>query len=182
MKMMRYIMPALLAGLMVAPSAIALSCVRPDIIQDLNRAKQSEKLYHIFVGRFEAPQVQHNRLDLLRQSWPPRDNSKTVDGRFTGYSLTSNPADDVQLNDHPVQIHVTCAGSWCGNVPKADQEIIAFVEVPDGELGGEPSEQLSRLTRGPCTSMSYVSSPDKVEKVRACLDTDCAPDDFWSRR
>ena len=176
---LRFFISATLASLMLVPSASALSCVRPDIMRDLNRAKNSEKIHHIFVGTFDAPKVEFQRFERcglgLKSPFTPVRNHppQTVQGRFTGVSLASSPHEDVDLKDYPVQITVSCAGSWCGQVPRSDTEMIAFLEAPDG--GDNASESAPILNVWACPSMLYPYTPDMVSQIRSCLDSECAP-------
>ncbi len=156
---------ALFGALVLAPSAQALSCMQPDIQRELTTAIESEKVYHILVGRFISPQKPKNQLapphsngDLIHM---PPDNSYKVQGVFTGYSLAKTPASDVKLVNYPVQIETICAGPWCGDVPGRDDVLIAFVEAQNG---GPPL-----LRRGPCPHMSHAYSADKEAILREGL-------------
>ena len=171
MNLPRRFISILLASLMIAPSATALSCAMPDIMRELNEVKASEKIYHIFIGRFSAPKVKLASPGGTTHVFPRRARSQTVQGRFTGYSLASQKDEDVALLDYPVQINVTCAASWCGQVPRADQEMIAFVEALD--------RQPPILHAGPCPYLSHAYTAEKTRKLRECLDIDCDPGNPW---
>jgi len=167
---LRSVLAAVLGVFMMSESAFALSCMRPDLVKTLEDAKASPKLYHIFVGRFDAPQVKFNpnQFEYQTQIFPPRDPSRTVRGTFTGYSLSNNPRTDMRLTGYPVQVKVTCAASWCGQVPGRGQKIIAFVEAPPGQA---PVFQM-----GACPYWTFPAEPKQVQKVRQCLDRTCQPE------
>ena len=163
----RALLSLTLAGLLLAPSASALSCMAPDLVSDLNKAKASEKTYYVLVGTFNAPQIKREQFDPRKNQGFSGDRSQSVRGRFTGVSIGADPRADGRLNNFPVTITTGCAASWCGQVPPSDYEFIAFVEAKDG---ARPV-----LTVGPCPSMLYRASPERVRKLRQCLDKDCEP-------
>ncbi len=153
---------ALFGALVLAPSAQALSCAQPDIQRELKTAIESDKVYHIFVGLFSAPEKPKNQLDYPPSNgsliFVPSDTAETVDGFFTGYSLGKRPTLDVKLETIPVQIKTSCAGQWCGKVPRRDKLMIAFVEAQDD---GPPL-----LRMGPCQHMNHAYSADKEAILR----------------
>ena len=155
-----------LAGLLLAPSASALSCMAPDLVSDLNKAKASEKIYYVLVGTFDAPQIKRDQFNPQNMGYSGY-RSQSVRGSFTGVSIGADPRADGRLNNFPVTITTSCAASWCGQVPRAEYEMIAFVEAKDGKR--------PVLTVGPCPSMLYRASPERVRKLRQCLDKNCEP-------
>jgi len=165
MKRLCLILAAALGALMVTPSAHALSCMQPDIQRDLKEAIESDKVYHIFVGYFSAPEKPKNQLQAPPSNGDiisfPTPRSETVNGLFSGYSLGKTQRQDNPLEQLPVQITTSCAGHWCGSVPRRDQKMIAFVQAQED---GPPL-----LTMGPCPHMSYHYSEDKVVTLRSGL-------------
>lgn len=160
MKRLSLCLAAMLAPLMLTPSAHALSCMQPDIQRELKEAIESDKVYHIFVGYFDAPQIP--RKDILSQD--PRimsNRDKAVSGYFSGYSLAKSRRADIPLERLPVTIKTNCAAHWCGQVPRADQKMIAFVQA---QPSGPPL-----LTMGACPHMSHNYSEDKVRTLRRGL-------------
>ena len=160
MKRLCLTLAAALAALTLTPSAHALSCMPPDIQQELTEAIESDKVYHIFVGYFNGPQVLHKNI----QDDDPfiiSDRTQIVSGFFTGVSLAKHRRDDVSLENFPVQIKASCAAHWCGQVPRGNQKMIAFVEA---QVDAPPL-----LTMGACPYMSHSYSEDKVETLRRGL-------------
>lgn len=160
MKRLCLSLAAMLCALTLTPSAHALSCMQPDIQRELTEAIQSDKVYHIFVGYFDAPQT--GRKDNDGQSvfdWDAR--TEIVSGSFTGVSLAKHQRGDVSLENFPVQIKTSCAAHWCGQVPRRDQKMIAFVEA---QAGVPPL-----LTMGACPYMSHPYSEDKEMILRRGL-------------
>jgi hypothetical protein len=160
MKRLCLIFAAALAAFTLAPSAQALSCMAPDIERELSEAIESEKIYHIFVGYFDAPQIPRKDIDGS-DPFIMEDRSQTVHGYFSGVSLAKTRRSDVPLRDLPVTIKTNCAAHWCGQVPHRDQKMIAFVEA---QAGGPPL-----LTMGPCPHMSHSYSDEKISLLRRGL-------------
>lgn len=165
MKRLCLILAASLGILMLTPSAHALSCMPPDVERELTEAMESDKVYHIFVGYFIAPERPKNQLPGYLYNggmvFEPADSSETVNGHFTGFSMGKTRAQDSQLENFPVQIKISCSASWCGQEPRRDQKLIAFVEAQEG---GPPL-----LTRYACPYMSHDYSDDKVRTLRRGL-------------
>lgn len=175
------IMTLMMASILLAPSASALSCAPPNIISDLNRAKDSESIYYIFVGKFSVNSPEDQASGPLYKTYKSPDGNvlqlkplniegQNLEASFTGYSLAGNRHQDVELNEFPVTIKTNCAASWCGQPPKEEQELIAFVEVPND---GAPI-----LTMGPCGGWAHDYTPARLETVRRCIGQDCAASYF----
>ena len=169
MKLLCLSLAAVLGALMLTPSAYALSCAPPDIQRDLKRAIESDKIYHIFVGYFSAPDRPKNQLPGYLHNggnnggifFDPSDRSEIINGSFSGYSLGKSRYQDSALEGLPVQMKITCAGHWCGQLPRKQTKMIAFVETQEG---GPPV-----LTLSACPSMSHPYSEDKVSLLRQGL-------------
>lgn len=160
MKRLCLSLAAMLGALMVMPSAHALSCMQPDIERELKEAIESDKVYHIFVGYFDAPQIKRKDING-HDPFIMDDRSQTVNGYFSGVSLAKYRRGDIPLERFPVQVKSSCAAHWCGNVPRRDQKMIAFVEAQEN---GPPL-----LTMGPCPYMNHHYEDDKVRLLRRGL-------------
>jgi len=160
MKRLCLTLAAALAALTLTPSAHALSCMQPDIQRELTEAIESDKIYHIFIGYFDAPQI---KRPSQRAKSPHilKPRSQSVNGYFSGFSLAKSPYSDVRLEQFPVTIKTNCAASWCGSVPARDQKMIVFVEA---QAGGPPL-----LTMGACPYMSHRYTPEKEDLLRRGL-------------
>ena len=160
MKRLCLSLAAMLGALTLTPSAHALSCAPPDLQRELTQAIESDKVYHIFVGYFNAPQIK--RPDM--SGYNPhilKPRSQIVNGSFSGYSLAKHRHADFRLDQFPVTIKTNCAASWCGQVPRPDQKMIAFVEAQEGAP--------PLLTMGACPYMSHSYSEDKEMTLRQGL-------------
>lgn len=166
---LRSIGAAILGSLMLADSAFALSCMRPDLVKTLEEAKASEKLYYILVGKF-VPLKPPAKTDFNGGYAPPENQFKPkppviTQSYFQGYSLAQDPRRDSHLTRFPVDIETSCVGPWCSGVPSGEREIIAFVEARDG--------QPSLLKISPCPYWTFGAEPEQVQKLRQCLDKTC---------
>ena len=167
MMKIRTICSALLGAVLLSDSALALSCMRPDLVKTLEEAKASPKLYHVLVGRFvsQTPTPQKGGYvgpsERQFESKPP----VVTPTFFEGYALAKHAYQDSHLSRFPVDIETRCMGPWCSGVPANDREIIAFVEAREGQ---PPVLKIS-----PCPRFTFRAEPAKVQKIRQCLDKKC---------
>lgn len=148
-------------GLM-ADTAMALSCMRPDLGQAMEEAKASDKYYSIFVGKFSP---QYGMWPKQKDRANSRKRSSSLAGIFDGYALSPDPQFDQPMTRVPVEVQVNCAGPWCGQPPSG--EVIAFVEnLPNGRY---------QLSIEACPN-TFPSEPKSIEKLRTCFDEECKSD------
>ncbi|MEP1229758.1 MAG: hypothetical protein ABJG88_03705 [Litorimonas sp.] len=165
--------------LTLSDGAFALSCAKPDIIKSLEDAKNSDKVYHVFVGKFTpnptgdsdwsgplGPKVLHPGGTSIKDIEMPNKSPKTIQSWFEGISLSKNPNHDSQLTRFPVDIQMTCSGMWCGSPPSSSRDVLAFVEAR--------GEQAPVLKISPCPKWVFTGNiPAYAGNVRYCLDKDC---------
>lgn len=158
----------LLAAALLAPSASALSCARPDIAQTMEQVKASEDLYYILVGTFTSPKLPKTKKPRSPNAPMNGVGAHTVEAWFDGRMLSNNARYDTPVTRMPVDVDVTCAGPWCGSAPANGQEMIAFVKVRPG--------QPMVLDAGACPNKVYRLHADKkqIETLRSCFDKSCA--------
>ena len=159
----------LLTAILLSESAAALSCMRPDLAQTMERVKTSEKNYYVLVGQFNfAPPMPHPPMDYTNQHVPkPPIVTKAS---FEGFSLGRNRYEDQRLSRFPVDIKVTCSGPWCGKAPPSGTRMIAFVEAP---YGASPVLNISAC---PGNTFTVSRGDGQVRKLRTCLDNKCVSD------
>lgn len=176
---MRHLITAALGVALSAQGAFALSCMRPDLIGTLEKAKASEKTYYILVGTFVPQDPNFKPQSSYRD--PRSSEGGFIDGRpkpipptitpmwFEGYSLTNNENFDVPLTRFPVAVKTSCAGPWCSSPPTGNMTQIAFTEERPG--------QMPLLSVGPCPDMIFAlnSNAPQIDRIRDCLDESCAP-------
>jgi len=161
MTKIKYIGAALVTVLALAESAAALSCVRPNVVTSLEDAKKSEKIYQILVGQFSHAAPKPSKPRGLNEGHPP----KITPSLFTGYALGSDARNDQRLSRVPVEIETSCLGPWCSSLPKSGRELIAFMELRDGEA--------PLLRTSVCPWWTFEARTERVEKIRECLDKSC---------
>ncbi len=129
---LRFSVPLILGALLWSESAFALSCARPNLMQTLEEAKSSDKVYHILMGRFvtktrptsetvQGSESFRSQPPTLTQSW------------FEGRSVSHHSNTDVRLTRFPVDIETSCIGPWCSSLPSGNETLIAFVEARQGQ-------------------------------------------------
>lgn len=161
---LRSICAALLGTLMLSESAFALSCMRPDVVKTLEDAKASEKTYSILVGHFDRATPQPNLPGGLFKPKMPQITSMW----FEGYALAKYRRQDGQLTRFRVDVETSCAGPWCSDVPQRQAELIAFVELREG--------QAPLLKISPCPYWTFPAERKQVKKLRQCFDKSCQPE------
>lgn len=169
MTVLRSILAVTFGALCLSESAMALSCMRPDLAQTMEKAKQSEKLYYILVGNLTSDvPIKQEKPDYENQHVQKPPQITRV--RFTGYSLAQSRAWDVPLSGFPMDVETRCFGPWCSGVPTSGDTQIFFVEA---NTGGAPILRVS-----PCPEMVFYQGPkdDKVDKLRTCFDKECISD------
>lgn len=166
---LRSICAAVLGTMMLADSALALSCMRPELVKTLEDAKASDKLYYILVGKFVSltprPKGKPHGGHLSPEDQFKSKPSMITRAYFEGYSLAKHPRQDAYLSRFPVDIETSCTGPWCSDVPSGNSEMIAFVEARQG--------QAPLLKISPCPYWTFDAAPQKVKKLRNCLDKTC---------
>lgn len=169
---LRSICAAILGTMMLADSAFALSCMRPDLVKTLEDAKASEKLYYVLVGKFVSLTPPPKIAPYGNPPGPPgefKPQPPTITQTyFEGFSLAKHTRSDAPLTRFPVDIETNCVASWCSSPPPSDRELIAFVEVREG--------QAPLLKISPCPYWTFSAEQKKVQKLRQCLDKTCEPE------
>jgi hypothetical protein len=161
-----YIGAVMLGAVMISQSASALSCARPDLVQTLEDAKASPKIYHVLVGRFlsRADRPQHGGYGSPEDQFTPKPPILTP-AVFEGVSLATSPGQDYPLRQFRVDIETSCIGPWCSSPPDSSQELISFVEARDGR---PPILRIS-----PCPNSTFQAEAKAVRKLRQCLTRVC---------
>lgn len=147
---------ALVAGVMAAGPATALSCLPPDPVRDFKEAESSPDRWGIALGRLDfnaerLPQVDWDRQDEV----PPQTDLRA---QFIGHSLDMNGFKTVfQAN---VTLRVLCFGPWCAE-PKSGGRYLAFIKHENGKR---------IIHADPCGSWLYLN-PRKydLDRVRTCF-------------
>lgn len=154
---MRTRMVALCLLLMAAQPAFALSCLRPSIEQSFAVADAAPEQYVLGLGTLSVPGAS-GLPPAVSGDQNPQDIK--VEGRFTGRLASANGFD--HSGDMPVELHITCAGPWCGGVP--DGEVLVFLERGDG---------LHHLTLGPCPQFALSKDDTTEARALSCLAGEC---------
>lgn len=158
----------LLGAVLVPNDTSALSCMRPDLAKTMEDAKASDKVYHVLVGRFTTSKKDRRPEETIGGGpFKPRP-TLTAPAMFTGISLSPTSRSDYYLRDFPVDIETSCAAHWCGSLPDASTDQIAFVE---SRAGRSPLLRISA-----CPSHVFRVELKKVQLLRECFDKTCQSD------
>lgn len=153
---------SLLGAVMMSQSASALSCAQPNLQWVVKEAKASDKIYHVLAGRITS-RSQNTRRGGYTGSQPSKQMTRAS---FEGFSISPSRAGDEALTRFPIDVETSCAGPWCGGMPNANQEIIAFVEAREGEP--------PVLRIGACPKFVFPATPPNIQTVRHCLTRECS--------
>ena len=177
---------SLLAGftavMMCAPAASALSCMRPDIAQTMEKVKASDEIYYILVGTFNSTPVPKSKATSSGKTGSPNAPVRAINGIgphnvqawFDGRILSNDARYDSPVSHMPIDVAVSCAGPWCGSAPANERKVIAFVKA-------RPSQSML-LEAGPCPDKVHSVDDGKIAKLRSCFDQTCVSDTRFDRR
>ncbi|GHA49016.1 hypothetical protein GCM10008927_12710 [Amylibacter ulvae] len=145
------------AGMMVAQSAHALSCMRPNIARSFNDFAASDDTYVLGFGKITATQkiVNPNKGKDGTAQHESYSVQASFSGRFMGDAGWGDP------KTLPVNVQVQCLSVWCGGFPTDDQDAIAyFQKTSTGYV----------LQMGPCGG-HYKASPTLQEQriLKSCF-------------
>ena len=147
---------AIIALVLAASQAHALSCMRPDVATSFQRFAASEKSYVVLLGQFNFDK------SLLPKA--PDDNPNDtrpntfIPATFAGKSLSRAGF----VNDFTTQLTVnaTCLGPWCSGM-SSDVNTVAFVEKRGSDY---------TLTISPCGGAAFAKpSPQDLKVLTRCL-------------
>ena len=145
---MKYFLAPLALGALFANEAVALSCLRPDVVNAFHEASDSDKRYVVLKGQFAFAPVEEKQ--------PPAEAS--VDADFSGRLLTASGF--TQQVTAPVTINLTCAGQWCAKL-EPNLDMIAFVE--------ETANEGLEFNVGPCYPFTFIDpSLEDVKRLENC--------------
>ena len=138
----------------LAGQAQALSCMAPSFASSFKTANEADASYVLVLGQLEPLPGETIPED---QGVGPNDREGySVQVRFEGKMATPTGFDhDVSF---PLTVEVTCAGPWCGGVPR--DRIIAFVERRGEE---------NILVEGPCPRFALSANPERVAAAESCV-------------
>lgn len=161
----RVLFSALALTCFMAESASALSCMRPDLGQTMEKAKSSDKLYYILQGSFRSQYTMPQPKPSPNGYQQPQPIRTTM--WFDGRGIGQKPWQDSRLSYFPVDVQTSCAASWCGHLPQEGEQMIAFVEARHG--------QAPLLRIGACPEWLFRLEPQKgqIKKLRDCFDKPC---------
>lgn len=152
---MRRLVLILAFGLAAQP-ALALSCMRPDVVRDFQEAEASEDTWIVVSGRlgFDRSALPGGGSGIERE--------REVAAHFTGQSLTGDGF--TAPFDRDITLRVTCAGPWCGTV--APGEYLAFLKVEDEDY---------TMIAGPCPARLHPDPTDAMKAdVTRCMAEGCS--------
>ena len=160
---MKQIMTAALLGSLIATQSYALSCAEPDIAADFQRLDASERMYFLALGSItyasEFPNIEE---EVQRRQSNPFGPPLEGEAIFSGMKLGANGFSEAQ--EIPVTVQMRCTAHWCGTLPEAGSEILAYIEEWDGE---------NLLSFSACPGPHILQPAEKdLIQLRACLSKD----------
>ena len=118
---MKKLISAALALLMSANGALALSCMRPDVLTSYKAAAEASERYVVVSGvmAHDTPQSEQAQTG----------NPKVVS--FTSRLVGRYLQDDGFMGefDAPVQVTLNCVSEWCATMPPQRASVLAFVQM-----------------------------------------------------
>ena len=120
----------------LATPALALSCLRPNVVQTYKRAAEAEESYSVVIGtiRFDESKLPKS----VGNDSPPNTR---IAARFQGKALTKSGFDMPFARN--ITLEVLCFGPWCGGA--GSDEKTGYVMEADpcgGMLFQRPNERM----------------------------------------
>lgn len=145
-----FILSVMLAVL--ASPAVALSCLRPDVVRSYHQAAGAEEHYVVVHGELRFDQ---SRLpDAELNDSPP---STRIAAKLSGHALSNGTFS--HPFDRSIKLDVLCFGPWCG-VAKSGVDYLAFLEVREGGY---------ILKINPCGGQAFAEpTPEMLRQVEQC--------------
>lgn len=152
-------MPILLAIMIVllAGSASALSCLRPDPAATYQRMASAKETYVVLHGRLTYDEATLPKRPRVAPSKGKRP-VQSAGARFKGQALNTNGF--VTPFDREIRLELTCAGAWCASIEN-HHLFLAFVERQAGKFS---------LTVDPCYSTIFPNpEPAVLDQMQTCF-------------
>ncbi len=150
--------PILLAALslILAQPALALSCLRPDVLRQYTDARDSTDLYSMVIGTFaETPEIAIPERDA-EGSYPNGTKADTI-LRFSGRELGSDGFS--APFDGDITVRASCLSVWCASPPVTDAEVFVTLKHADDTL---------LLELSPCPTNALPWTADDEARVLNC--------------
>jgi len=137
-------------------NAFALSCIRPDPVQECKQM-QSENMSPIWAnGQLQLKKVisQEKKEMNIGGKGPA-----VAEYRFTGSISDKSGKRDVK--DAKILISTSCAGPWCANLPR-DKTSGYFLLKTDAKAG-------LRLHLGACSFQPFTVTDQQAKEIETCV-------------
>ncbi len=137
----------------LATPALALSCLRPDVVQTYKRAAEAEESYSVVIGtiRFDESKLPKS----VGNDSPPNTR---IAARFQGKALTKSGFDMPFARN--ITLEVLCFGPWCGGAG-SDETYLAFLKREETGYVMEAD---------PCGGMLFQSPTEHMlDQVERCF-------------
>ena len=157
---------AVLTLVMLAPPALALSCLPTDVVRTFKALDADESRWGAVVGRLDFDERRLPQVDWDRQDEVPQE--KRLRAQLIGHSL--GPQGWKKPFQNNVSLYVLCSGPWCAS-PSSGQTYLVFLKregrrhmafaEPCGEklVPRPPAVDLQRLhscfVGGPCEEREF---------------------------
>ena len=149
---------------MMAGSALALSCVQPSIEGSFQTWSDSPERYYIISGTLTPARPLPPIPSASDASRGPVDTSN-LRGVYQIQGEVVYAQQTVPIN-HYIWVRVGCAGPWCGGFPSAGTSgVMALKQLPDQTL---------ELHSGACPGDIFPDDSGTVKaRVQQCMTTGC---------
>ena len=147
---------AVTALLTVSHSAYALSCMRPDPVQQCKQMQQDKASPGWLNGQISLKKIisQENKPGSIGGKGPT-----VAEFLFTG--TLSDQAGKRQVTDQTLRLSTSCAGPWCTALPKTNTSGNFLVK-------SDAKDGLS-LHLGPCSFQPYTVTKAQAAEIEACV-------------
>jgi hypothetical protein len=147
---------AIVTSALVAQQALALSCLRPDVVRSYEQAALADEIYVMLLGRFTFDAAE---LPKGQDVQPPgQDRSASLSAEFVGHGL--NRSGFVVPVERSVTLSVQCWAAWCGGLASGGLGMAFAERTAEGYV----------VKIDPCGTQFFPDPSDAmIEQAVACM-------------
>jgi len=156
----------MLAVMLGAGPALALSCLPPDVARTYKQATEAQETYVVVLGRLSFDETKLPKADMERQQETPPET--LIPARIEGTSL-SQAGFETPFNTN-ITLNARCFGPWCAGASSGTRYLAFLERTPEGYV----------LSIDPCGGFGFAEPrADMIEKVIGCFRGEaCKPNPF----
>lgn len=149
---MKSLIAATLTIVLPANTALALSCLRPDVVRSYQMAAEASESYVVVSGVLDH-QMAEVPTDRKEGNAPVSFAAQLVGKHLTADGFTGDFS-------RPVEVTLNCVSVWCATLPPQHSSVLAYVRMEGDQFF---------IDANPCQTWLFDDpTPDQMVSVVAC--------------